>query len=227
MLKSHRVIRAVTEIVKDASNSIAERVIKLHPDPKGREEIISSQLGSEITLHLLDEIQERLDGRTISNVKFQVYLFKKKEEKVIGADIAGILEMNVKGRKVVKSYLAQAKVAQASKGVFDESFIKCTDPRLLGQVNDMLRISSSSYVFLYSTQGIDVVSAQAVKLANTNSISTALLYSHKLGDFYEEFFKCFIGDSLLSPPYLRSDDLGVFADQVNAQNVLTIRTTAN
>lgn len=226
MLKSHRVIQAVAEIVKDSSNAIAERVIQLHPDPKGREEFISAQLSSEITLHLLDEIHERLDEKTISNVKFQVYLFKKKEENITGADIAGILEMNVDGQRVVKAYLAQAKVAQVGKNRMDETYVKCNDPRILGQVNDMLRLSSSSYVFLYSVQGIEVVSAHAVILANSSVISTELLYSHKFGDFYKEFFKCFIGDSKLVAPYIKPDDLGIFAEQVNAQNVVMIRATA-
>ena len=78
-------------------------------------------------------------------------------------------------------------------------------------------------------QGIDVISAQAIHLANNNKISTERFYTYKLGNFYEEFLKCFIGDHRITPYPVNKLDLSHFAQEVDAQNVLMIRgsTEAN
>lgn len=200
MLKSHRIIAEVGRVIKASASAVADRVINMHPDIQGKEEEITAQFASEVTLHLLEEVQQRLDGRQIKDVKFNIYVYRKKsEEPYVGADLTGILEMNLDGISVTKAYLAQAKVAKVIKDPFEEDYIEAKDPRILKQVQDMLRITSSSYIFLYSSKGIEVVSAQAIRLANSSTISTQNFYTHKLGNFYEELFKCFIGDSKLTP----------------------------
>ena len=118
---------------------------------KGREEELSSQLRSEINLHLLEEIESRLSGKKIKDIRFEVYVYKKKsEEPLVGADLAGILELNLDGVSISKAYLAQAKVGKILKNDFNQRYMECSDPRILKQVQDMLRITSSSFVFLYS-----------------------------------------------------------------------------
>ena len=117
--------------------------------------------------------------------------------------------------------MAQAKVCSAkTKG----STLRITgnDPRIQSQANDMLRITSDSFFFLYTDQGIYVTPALEVQLLGKNSIDTDYLYYKKLGSFYQEFFKCFIGDHHIAPIYNDSTQLGKLADNYSVANVIII-----
>jgi hypothetical protein len=224
MLKDHRIIAEIGKVMKESAGGVADRVIGMHTEVKGKEEEIIAQFASEITLHLLEDIQHRLNGRQIKDVKFSVYVYRKRsEEPYVGADLAGVLEMNLDGVSITKTYLAQAKVGKIVKGSFKDDYVVAKDSRVLGQAYDMLRITPSSYIFLYSAKGIEVVPAQEVRLANSNTISTQRFYTRTLGSFYEEFFKCFIGDNKLTPYPIKKTDLEYFAQEVNVKNVLIIK----
>jgi hypothetical protein len=92
-------------------------------------------------------------------------------------------------------------------------------------VQDMLRITPSAYVFIYSRQGVDVISAHAVWLANTKSIGTDRLCSLRLGDFYDQFFQCFIGDDRIEGLELKPEGLRYFADENNVKNVILMQAS--
>ena len=221
MLTSHRVIRAIGEIVGEASEAVIKRVFSVHHDIKGKEEEITAQIASEITLHLCREIESRLNGRTISGVKFSVYVFRKKEESRVGADLAGVLTLNLNGKTTTKMYLAQAKVGQVRRNVFDQESVYVKDSRLLEQVNKMLAVTPDSYVFLYSRLGVQVLSAHAVRMLGQGNFSTDDLYTHKFGWFYQEFFKCFLGDHRFTD-IIHNGGLAALAKEVSANKVLMI-----
>jgi hypothetical protein len=80
MLKDHRIIADVGKVIRQSTNIVVEKIFSLHDDLKGREEELSSQLRSEINLHLLEEIESRLSGKKIKDIRFEVYVYKKKSE---------------------------------------------------------------------------------------------------------------------------------------------------
>jgi hypothetical protein len=61
-----------------------------------------------------------------------------------------------------------------------------------------------------------------VDLADSNTIDTARHPSHKFGTFYEEFFKCFIGDHLISPAALKATSLEDYAEKMKVNAVLKL-----
>jgi hypothetical protein len=227
MRKDLRVVRKAAAIINDASESVVSDLLRLHDNRlTGREEEFTSQLKSELTLHLLDRIKDDLDRKVINGVRFEVYTFSKVEENDVGADILGLLEVNLGGKILRKGYLAQAKVGRVTNSNTDYPDVSCHSKLLLGQVENMLAISSSSYVFIYSEAGVSVVPALEVQQFNRSSINTKYFYQRKFGGFYEEFFKCFVGDHKLALPTNTPKDIVAFARENNlAQHKFLIRAS--
>jgi len=120
------------------------------------------------------------------------------QEKVYGADFVGVLEIDVPGYKVKKGFLAQAKLVNSASGIMRRSEFN----RMIGQCEQMLNLSPSSYVFYQSPNGIRVIPAVAVLAASRPEVAfnTEGFYSRALSAFYEEHFECFIGDRRISEP---------------------------
>lgn len=75
------------------------------------------------------------------------------------------------------------------------------DKNLLKQCDDMLTVTSDSYVFIYSRQGIYSVPA-------FNFLRPSRYLHHKRIDrFFGEFLKCFIGDHKIVPVIKQPEDL--------------------
>ena len=105
------------------------------------------------------------------------------QESKYGADFMGVLDIALPGFKVSKGFLAQAKlIRNGSSGNLDE---------LKQQCDKMLNLSSDSFVFLYSIDGVRVVPAISVLAANFDPLE---LYSRSAQRFFEEHLQCFIGD---------------------------------
>lgn len=225
MLKDHRVLRRTSAIIKDASEDVINELLKLNPDIEGREEEFTSQIKSEITLHLIDNIKKQLDDEIINGIHFNVYTFKKKEENKVGADLLGLVEITIGDHKVTKAYLAQAKVGRSYVTESGEIHARCSDSLLQKQVKDMLKITSDAFVFIYTKDGIFTIPALEVNLSGSNSIDTQNFFYRSFGTFYEEFFKCFIGDHHIVPPYIEPKKLAELASKLEAGNSFLIRVT--
>lgn len=226
MIEDIKTIKRIRTVIKRSTNRVVKQVLRMHESLKGREEEITAQIASEITLHLLDEISFQLNNIEIGGIKFEIHLYKKNnEEPKTGADIAGILDIKLGKRRITKSYLAQAKVENISDNESKKEIIGFTNPDIQKQVSDMLNITNSAYVFIYSKRGVEVLSAQSVKALDSNKIRITKSYAHDIGFFYEEFLKCFIGDHKLIPYPVEQIDLKRFAEQTNVSNVLLIKGT--
>ncbi|MGD6856364.1 hypothetical protein ACQCVO_14910 [Bacillus infantis] len=222
--KNNGFISGIEEIIKQASENVANRIIELQKDVKGREEKISDQLESEITLHLLEEIKGLLNNKVINGVNFVVRTYTKKEEKDIGADLGGLIEVTIDGKTIKKAFLAQAKTAEVKGGKKSTSkYIYTYNKDIPGQAENMLSITSDSFFFLYTNEGIYVVSALHVHGNDKKSINTKELYYKEFGEFYSEFFKCFIGDHKIAEIYDTPEELEKFAEDNNVNNVLFIK----
>ena len=90
-----------------------------------------------------------------------------------------------------KGVLVQAKVGtlNAKKRNYYSS-----NADILRQAEAMKTITSSSYFFLYTKEGIKVFSGLNIWLQNENSINSQNLHYQSFKSFIREFLECFVGD---------------------------------
>src|SRR5256885_16033908 len=101
-----------------------------------------------------------------------------------------------------------------------QRFLEARDSRIVSQADNMLRLSSDSFFFLYSRAGVYVVPSLHVALAGQNVIRTTEMYYLGLGDFYEHFLTCFVGDHLIAPDAIDPTALRQLAEQRDVGPVL-------
>ena len=231
-MRNQRVIKKIGEKISDASQKISDELIKANLDWRGieaREDKITHQLEEKLTYHLLQEIEKSFKMYAIRGVNFDAYVYRSdSEEPKTGADIAGLIEitiLNKNNRKTIrKAYLAQAKIVNRKYTFpYHSKYYKTYDTNILTQAKNMLKITSDSFFFLYAIDGIFVVPALEIYLFDKNSIDTRYYYKKKFGSFYEEFFKCFIGDHHISPFYNKPMDLISFIKDFEIKNIIYIQ----
>ena len=228
MFKEQRILSDIAKAADEAASSTLSEMLEEYRKISNREEETTHNLAREIR-RLIKGIKERLHGRTIRGVKFGAYvLHKQTEEPVVGADLAGIIRLTVDNITVSKMFLAQAKVGEFRYGHKYPTTIR-KDPNLLPQCEKMLKRSSDSFVFIYTERGVFVVPALSVRLANKNSLDLREHYCYeRFGNFYKEFFRCFIGDHLIYPPdFDPNKDLPRLASETGAANLLVVTATTD
>jgi len=144
-------------------------------------------------------------------------------EKKYGADICGILHVNVKGLQVSKGFLAQAKMATRgirvrfeNRGRVVVGFPAQGGEDTGNQINDMLRITPDSYLFVYDPDGFAVVPAQTVGCLGQRGE----VYGKKVPSFFKELLMCFIGDHRLKA--YDDQQLGGLRMETNARTAMLI-----
>ncbi|MGQ0511529.1 MAG: hypothetical protein ACT4P9_13045 [Betaproteobacteria bacterium] len=224
MLKDYKFIKDAGREINAAAEDAVRELFADYSNLIGREEELTARLRGELNDRLLKAVEKRLNGRRIRGCKFRVATFTKRQEKVVGADLMGVLQLQFRGRRISKAYLAQAKVDTSHSecwiGRPGETIAKASSPNMLNQVDSMLAVSSDSFVFVYHPAGIACVPALQVKLAGSNTISTVHHPYRSIGQFYEDFFKCFIGDHHIAPHVLGGDDLEKIAKETSARSYL-------
>jgi len=119
-------------------------------------------------------------------------------EKEFGADILGVLTVNIRDYKIAKGFLVQAKRAEPQ-----DSFTRAEWKRLQGQCKRMLDVSPDAFAVAYSkSDGVRFFSASAV--ASFSGLNIFELYSAGVRSFFEKHFQSFIGDSRLSQPTIQT-----------------------
>lgn len=221
MLKDYGIIKKISGEISAAAENAVNTVFRDYSDTKGREEEMTAQIRGEINRHLLKNISEKLNGQEINGCKIEIATFKKMQESKVGADLAGIVTIVNGTSSVSKAFLAQAKVGQGYNHGGQE-FARAKNRDVLRQANDMLNLSSDSFVFIYSPKGIFCIPAFQIVLGNSNTIDTAKYPYHSFGTFFEEFFKCFIGDHKISPLALGATGLEDYAEKIKAQAMFQI-----
>ena len=224
MIKKYTFIQEAAKAVRIAAEESVSAVLSQHAKIQGHEEEITAQLKYEITKEMVNRVQTNLNGKVIHGVQFAVQVFSRTQESNVGADLMGVLQIDTPAGSVQKGFLAQAKVCDLSTNSSRPVAI-CRDSRLRDQVRDMLALTPDSFAFFYTTEGIFVVPALQISLTSGNRFSTDEIYAHGIGPFYEEHFKCFIGDQRLAPPSTSPDDLEQQSEKLSekANHVLSIQ----
>ena len=200
-------------------------------DITGHEEDISSQIMSEINLHLVKRIAERLNRKQIGGIKFHAYTYKKSnEEPVTGADLGIVVDIKVAEQQITKFILIQSKVADSHKQTSTKEVeVRANSSRLKKQILDMFRITGSSYVAVYSPLGVHVVPAGEVWQNGGKVVDTKTMHHQSLGELMADVFRCFAGRAVIIDSQI-SDYEGLlrsFAEVTNTQTCLLLDAKAS
>jgi hypothetical protein len=171
----------------------------------------------DFTSAMLGQIRSGLQRVHVGGVAWEAAVLRKQtEEPHLGADVIGVLEVELPDYRVTKGFLAQAKL------IGDRRHVRKT--KLLAQCRDMLVLTPSSYVFLYDLDAVRVVPALAVV---ANGGEPRNLHAFSVMEFFFEHFACFLGDRRLGRPLGRmldamAADLDAWRREFRAANLLAL-----
>ena len=174
--------------------AIEDRVERLSVRSYGTDRL----LYAPVPLHdVNDKVDDGMASHNLSPISWKARTLRTSrgiaaEEKRHGADLMGVLNLNLVDYRVKKGFLAQAKRAEP-----DQPFTKSEWDRLRSQCDMMLVRTPASFVWVYSSEmGIRVFSANAVVAVDSRTIFD--LYSRSLSNFFENHIESFFGDHRLN-----------------------------
>jgi len=182
-----------------------------------------------ITDRLLGSIRMAVNGYTEHGVVWRAKTFTSQghgaQETRIGADFAGVLNVDIRGVKLSTGFLAQAKRIEPGQALSPKEW-----DRFRRQCGFMLRITPAAYAFLYSKKGISIVPAVAVATSARESLYSLvhMPYAH----FFRDHLASFLGDHRLVEPTISAVERltepmedaasGLMRDQV-AEKVIAVK----
>lgn len=155
----------------------------------------------------------RLSGRQLSSKGHA------SEESQMGADLLLVLDIRAPNYSVRKGVLIQAKRLEVGTSIKSQEA-----DRLRSQCGDMLDLTPSSFVFLYSSTGVETVSASSVEASRRRDLHALVPYADSLAIFFADFLLCWVGDPRLSST--DRDALVVLRAATRARNALLLRVTS-
>jgi hypothetical protein len=115
-------------------------------------------------------------------------LSKYDEEKIFGADLVMVLDIETAEYNVKKGFLAQAKRIGPSQRLSENE-----RQRLVAQCKKMLKFTQDAFVFVYSADAIRPLRANAVVAADGRNLSQ--LPTYDIDVVYQDFAICWVGDT--------------------------------
>ncbi len=196
MLKHLQSVRKIAREIGDAANG----AFRAYREDRAAEE-------PQVTDRILGAIEDRIQTRQFGGVVWNAYTLKTSrgqaaEEKRHGADLMGVLDINLSDYKVVKGFLAQAKKAEPGR-----SFKQGDWDRLRSQCEKMLERTPDSFVWVYSkSKGIRIFPANSVLGLGLEPRNVFEIYDRSVSTFFENHIECFIGDPRLNSPDIETLD---------------------
>lgn len=207
MLRHYGTVTAVADAISEAADGAFDAYVegRVTEEPK-------------ITERISYAIEERLKNLNVNGVDWRAYPLRTSsgmaaEEKRHGADLMGVLDINLLDYRAKKGFLVQAKRAEPGRSFWQREW-----NLLIDQCEKMIARTPDSFVFVYSlSEGIKVFPANAVLGSKSKDIFD--LHNHGIWQFFMDHLKCFIGDPRLNSPYIQT--LDALAD-LPVKNVLHI-----
>jgi hypothetical protein len=224
-------IAIATEVLAQAAEATAR---DLAADDVAGEEDFSGQLIGRCKQKLEDlhtpnarwrvaaAITEADDGPARPSIRFSARQTKSKgpgsEESWSGADLLMVLEIKSPDYEVRKGVLVQAKRLEPGKQ------LAIRDARnLRSQCKDMLDLTPSSFVFIYSETGVITLSASIVEGSERRDLHQLEQWPNSTNIFFMDFMKCWTGDPRLSAT--DREALAVLRAESNARNALLLKVS--
>jgi hypothetical protein len=165
-------------------------------------------------------ITEADDGPARPSIRLSVRQTKSKgpgsEESWSGADLLMVLEITCSDYEVRKGILIQAKRLEPGKQLTARDALN-----LRSQCKDMLDLTPSSFVFIYSKTGVTTLSASVIEGSEHKDLYGLEQWQDSTRIFFLDFIKCWIGDPRLSAT--DRETLAVLRAQSNARNALLLK----
>jgi hypothetical protein len=144
------------------------------------------------TTALVTRIRDALDRNSTRGITWTARILSSHgpgtEEIQYGADVLGVLTLELPGFTITKGFVAQAKRQEPGCKLSASEW-----NRLKGQCDTMLAVTPESFVFVYALNGVFMIPAISVTgCATPQDLHT--LHPKKTGQFYKEHFQCFVGD---------------------------------
>ena len=189
---------------------ITDRIIgaiedRIGPDsPLSKAEFDSLVLPVEserVTSVSIEGIRDPYPGRIVWNARsLRTSSGRAAEEKRHGADLMGVLDIDIPDYRITKGFLVQSKLAEPGR-IFSKKDWK----RLHDQCETMLCRTTASFVWVYSKErGIRIFPAVSVVELDSRYIFD--LYDRSVSSFFEYHLECFIGDRRLNSTNIRTLD---------------------
>lgn len=162
-----------------------------------KSEIISGE--ESMTDRLAQSITAAVDGKVIGNLRWKSRTLKTSrgrgaEEKRHGADLLGVLEIDLPEFKKNKGFLWQAKIIEPEKPLSDAEWKKFQE-----QCDKMLQRTHEAFGVIYSrTDGVRIINADLITRLNRDQVYD--VGSQSIFGFFRSHIKCEIGDYRLDSP---------------------------
>ncbi|MXY42440.1 MAG: hypothetical protein F4160_13185 [Rhodospirillaceae bacterium] len=149
----------------------------------------------------IGQTRDRYPGRIVWNARsLRTSSGRSAEEKRHGADLMGVLDIDIPDYQIKKGFLAQAKRAEPGRIISNREW-----GRLHDQCEIMLSRTPDSFVWIYSKEkGIRIFSA--ISVVNLDSRYIFDLYDRSVSSFFEYHLECFIGDHRLNSTKIETLD---------------------
>ena len=226
MIRRLKSVRYIAREIADAADSalaayredrvleepqITDRILGAIEDRVGRLSVRSYDtdllLYAPVPRHdVKDKAEDRMASHPSSPISWKARTLRTghgiaAEEKRHGADLMGVLNLDLFDYRVTKGFLAQAKRAEP-----DQPFSNREWDRLRSQCDTMLARTPASFVWVYSSEmGIRIFSANAVVALKSRTIFD--LYSRSLANFFENHIESFFGDHRLNSTDIQTLDV--------------------
>lgn len=168
----------------------------------------------DFTSALIEAIRVRLERIELGGIVWRgrktTSRFEGSEESLSGADLLGVLEVNLPGIAFRKGFLAQAKRDRGGHGM----------GRLRQQCGQMLNITPDAFVLLYDKKGVKVVPAL---LFADGSLGLHHAEPWELGRFFAAHFGSFIGDRKIG--FRTRDEFSEALDVLPPREVLVVEAS--
>lgn len=178
-------MKRYSESFRKASSKLGRAAVKT------MQEYGAGELPDECTITgaLVVRLKDSLDGFVTPGISWSgKVLSPYTEEKVFGADILGLLSLDLPELKIRKGFLAQAKRQEPGSPLFTREWDDLVD-----QCKKMISFTPESFVFIYAYNGVFMVPAVTVAhCVGREDLHT--LNPEKTSIFYKRHFQCFIGD---------------------------------
>lgn len=218
-IKNHRLIKNIAEKFGDVAESTYKDILDDYGDISAREEGITEQSRGDFNRNFMKKLKDEFDDYNLNGIAVKIVTFTKKQEKENGADFVINLNISINGKKTLKAFLVQAKIAD-SKG--KEASFNTNKNKIIKQCNDMLNFTSDSFVCLYTKNGFYFIPAYQILTIDSGAIKTEDFFYHKTKTFFYEFFKCFIGDHKIAFDISITNDFNEYTKRLNVNNVINI-----
>jgi hypothetical protein len=174
---------------RQASNRLGRAAVKTVQEY--RDEALPDE--PTFTGALVTRLKDSLDGFVTSGISWSAKVLSshgaRAEETEFGADILGLLSLDLPELKIRKGFLAQAKRQEPGSKLSQREWT-----RLVEQCKRMTSFTPESFVFIYAFNGVFMVPAVTVPhCVGPEDLHT--LNPENTVRFYRRNFECHIGDS--------------------------------